>query len=136
MSLLSDLKQKASTLSPASKFISISGIFYMACGLTLLVWPGIIQTVYKDPPFAGHEEALARLVGFLIGIIGWLYFFAGRSNSRQFIAATIVERLIFVPIVLVSTAIAGVIPHTLITFAVVDPILALITWYFHSKTKD
>jgi len=135
MSLISDLKQSAPNLSKASKFLTITGIFYMLSGLNVLVWPGVSQTLYKDPPFAGQEQALFRLVGLLLLIVGWLYFFGGRTGGRQFVAAAILDRLILVPLVLVPLIISGVFPHTLSIFAILDPALALITWYLHSKSN-
>ena len=49
--------------------------------------------------------------------------FGGRSGSRQFVAASVVDRLVFVPAVPVPLAIAGVFPHLLVTFAILDPLL-------------
>jgi hypothetical protein len=64
-----------------------------------------------------------------VAIIGWLYFFGGRTGGRQFVAASVLDRLVFVPLVLVPTAAAGVFPHVMIAFAVLDPILALVAWH-------
>lgn len=135
MSLLSDLMQKPKNLSSASKFVSISGVFFMACGLSMLAWPGIDQMLFRDAPFAGNEEVLFRVIGFMLLVIGWLYFFGGRSNSRQFVAATVIYKIILTPLVLVPTALAGVVPHIALTFAILDPILAFIAWYLLSKSK-
>ncbi len=58
----------------------------------------------------------------------WLYVFGGRSGARQIVAASIVDRLVFVPIVLVPLAIKGVFPHLFITFAIFDALLAIGAW--------
>jgi hypothetical protein len=81
-----------------------------------------------DPPFIGHDDASTRLVGLLIAIIGWLDLFGGLSGRRQFVAATVVSRILFVPPVLVPLAMMGLAPHTLYTFAVLDPALAIGAW--------
>jgi hypothetical protein len=128
MSLLSDLTEAPAKLSAAAKFTSLCGLLYMASGLLLLAWPGAVQTLFVDPPFAGREEALVRVLGMVVAVIGWLYFFGGRTGGRQFVASTVLDRLVIVPIVLVPTAIAGVFPHVMLTFAVLDPALALIAW--------
>jgi len=93
----------------------------------------MVQTAFLDPPFIGHEEALMRLIGLLIAFIGWFYLFGGLSGSRQFVAATVVDRTLFVPPVLAPLAMTGLIPHTLYTFAVLDPLLAIGAWILLSR---
>jgi hypothetical protein len=134
MSLISDLRQRPATLSAAARFTSACGLLYLAGGLLLLVWPDAIQMVFQDPAFAAQERALARLLGLMLAIIGWLYFFGGRSGGRQFVAATVVDRLALVPLVLIPTALAGVFPHVLLTFAVLDPALALVAWWLLARS--
>ena len=133
MSLLSDLTGAPAGLPAASKFTSFCGAFYVAAGLLFLVWPGAVQALFLDPAFVGRDEALVRVVGMAVAIIGWLYFFGGRTGGRQFVAASVLDRLVFVPLVLVPTAAAGVFPHVMITFAVLDPTLALVAWYLLSR---
>jgi len=128
MSLLADLLEAPSNLSTASKFTSACGAFYMVSGLMLLAWPGAVQVLFLDPPFEAREEALTRVLGMVLAIVGWLYIFGGRSGGRQFVASTVLDRLVLVPLVLVPTAAAGVFPHIMLTFAVLDPVLALVTW--------
>jgi len=87
MSLLADLTTVPSSLPKASRFTVWCGFLYLVSGLTLLAWPGAVQTLFLDPPFAGRDEALVRLVGMLLAIVGWFYVFGGRSAARQFVAA-------------------------------------------------
>ena len=61
-------------------------------------------------------------------MIGWLYIFGGRSGARQFIAASVIDRLIFVPAVLIPLAIAGVFPRLFLIFTIVDALLAVGAW--------
>jgi pimeloyl-ACP methyl ester carboxylesterase len=68
--------------------------------------------------FAGHEQALMRVIGLTVAVIGWLYFFGGRSGARQFIAASVIDRLTFVPAVLIPLWIAGVFPRLFLTFTI------------------
>jgi LPXTG-motif cell wall-anchored protein len=44
------------------------------------------------------------------------------------VAASIVDRLLFVPLVLVPLALTGVFPHLLLSFAILDASLALGAW--------
>ena len=81
-----------------------------------------------DPPLVGNDEAYARLTGFLLAVVGWLYVFGGRSGGRQFVAATVVDRILFVPVPLLLLAHAGIEHNTLISFAILDPVLAIGAW--------
>ena len=129
MSLFGALCQSPQDLSAASRFTALNGIVYMGAGMLLLIWPGAVQTLFLDPEFVGRESALVRIVGMTVAIIGWFYFFGGRSGGRQIVAASVLDRIILVPLVLVPLAVAGVFPRLLLTFAILDPVLGLIAWY-------
>jgi hypothetical protein len=133
MSIVTDLLNKPHALPDASKYTVANGVFYILSGVSLLAWPGMIQAIFMDPPFTGHDEPLARLAGLLITTIGWLVLFGGRSGTRQFAAATVVSRILFVPPVLVTLAMTGLYPHILYTFAVLDPALAIGAWILLSR---
>jgi hypothetical protein len=135
MSFTSDLLETPPNRSSASKYTAINCLVYLGAGALLIVWPGAVQTLLFDGPFAGHEEALFRAVGMAVAVIGWLYLFGGRSGGRQFVSYTVLDRWILVPIVLVPIAIAGVFPHTFLAFALLDVALAVGTWVMlHRKT--
>ena len=68
------------------------------------------------------------MIGLTVAVIGWLYFFGGRSGARQFIAASVIDRLIFVPLVLVPLVLAGVFPRLFLTFTIADVLLAIGAW--------
>lgn len=136
MSLVADLKESPSTLATSSKFTSLNGILYLAAGFLLLVWPGAVQTLLRDPEFAGREAALVRLLGMTVAIIGWFYFFGGRSGGRQVVAASVLDRIVLVPLVLVPLAMAGVFPHLLLTFAILDPLLGLVAWVLLARERS
>jgi uncharacterized membrane protein len=86
-----------------------------------------------DRAFVGDEQGLIRVVGLTVVVIGWLYLFGGRSGARQVVAASVVDRLIFVPVVLVPLAIAGVFPHLLLAFAFLDVALAIGAWVIFGR---
>ena len=82
----------------------------------------------------GHEGALMRAIGLTIVVIGWLYVFGGRSGARQIVAASVIDRLVFVPLVLLPLAIAGVFPRLFVAFALLDASLAIGAWWLmHRK---
>ncbi len=135
MSLIADLKESPPNLSTSSKYTALNGIIYLASGALLMIWPGAVQTLLLDPDFVGHEAALVRVLGMAVAVIGWLYLFGGRSGGRQVVAASVLDRIILVPVVLVPTALAGVFPHLLTSFAILDPVLGLGAWWLLSREK-
>jgi hypothetical protein len=128
MSLITDLHDRPATLSTASGYTVLNGLIYIGSGALLLAWPGSVQTLFMERAFVGHEQALARVLGMTLAVIGWLYFFGGRTGGRQFVAASVLDRLVLVPAVLVPLAMAGVFPRLFGTFAVLDPALAIGAW--------
>jgi hypothetical protein len=133
ISLINELLEKPTNLSTASKYTAMNGFIYLAAGALLIVWPGLTQTLFMERAFVGDEQALMRVVGLTLVVIGWLYLFGGRSAARQAVAASVVDRLIFVPGVLVPLAIAGVFPHLLLAFAFLDVALAIGAWVIFGR---
>ena len=133
MPLIAELLATPHELPDASRYTVANGVLYMISGVTFLTAPGAVQAIFADPPFAGHDEASVRVVGLLIVTIGWLAMFGGLSGQRRFVAATVVSRILFVPAVLVPLAMAGLFPHTLYTFAALDPALAIGAWIYLSR---
>ncbi len=128
MALIKDLLEKPPNLSIASKYTALNGVVYLGTGALFIAWPGVTQTLFMDAAFVGHEGGLMRMIGLTLAVIGWLYLFGGRSGARQIVAASVVDRLVFVPVVLVPLAMAGVFPHLLVTLAILDPLLAVGAW--------
>ena len=128
MSFMSDLLEMPASRTTASKYTAMNGFIYLGLGALFLLWPDAVQTIFRDEPFTGHEGALFRVIGLTVMVIGWLYLFGGRSGSRQVVAASVLDRWILVPLVLVPIAIAGVFPHVLLAFALLDASLALGAW--------
>jgi len=136
MTLIADLKESPAILSTASKYTVLNGVLYLASGTLLMVWPGAVQTLFLDPGFAGHEAALMRVLGMTLAVIGWFYLFGGRSGGRQVVAASVLDRIILLPLVLVPTALAGVFPHTLWLFAILDPLLGSVAWFLLARGAE
>jgi hypothetical protein len=133
MSLLKTLMERPSALSKASLYTLMNGVLYMASGASMLLMPDVLRSIYMEPAFVGREEGLVRLIGMTITIIGWFYFFGGRTGARQIVAASILDRVILVPAVLVPLALIGVFPHLVLSFAVLDPLLAIGAWFLLHK---
>ena len=93
-----------------------------------MVWPGVVQTVLRDPAFVGQEEGLFRVIGAALVIVGWLCTMGGRTGSREMVAATVPDRVVFIPVVFVTLAMSGVFPHFLIAIAILDPVMGIGAW--------
>ncbi|HEX4984673.1 MAG TPA: hypothetical protein VFV71_01245 [Burkholderiales bacterium] len=135
MAFIDDLLARPGTLSAGSRYSVANGVIYLALGLMFIAWPGATQTLFMDRPFVGDEQALFRVLGLTVVVIGWLYVFGGRTGGRQFSAASVIDRWIFVPGVLVPLAIAGVFPHVLLAFAILDVTLAVGAWVLLRRTR-
>ena len=128
MSLFSTLMETPDRLSAASRYTVLNGWIYVGVGVLFIAWPGVAHAIFMERAFVGHEEGLMGMVGLTLVVIGWLYYFGGRTGAPSVTAASIVDRLIFVPSVLVPLALAGVFPTLLLAFAVLDPVLAIGAW--------
>ena len=113
MRLLTELLAKPANLPASSKYTAMNGIIYLSAGALLIFWPGATQAIFRERAFVGDEAALVRVMGLTLVVIGWLYLFGGRSGALQIVAASVVDRLVFVPAVLLPLAIAGVFPRLL-----------------------
>ena len=129
MSILRCLFDMPKQLGNASRFTILNGLLYMAAGALLMVWPGAVQTLFFENEFVGNESGLMRVIGMTVAIIGWFYFFGGRTGAKQIVAASVIDRIILVPLVLLPLVWNGVYPHLLLTLAILDPMLGLTAWY-------
>jgi hypothetical protein len=62
--------QKPPVLTLASRYTTLNGIGYLTIGTLLIVWPGVAQTIFRQPFFAGHEQALMRVIGLTVVVGG------------------------------------------------------------------
>jgi hypothetical protein len=134
MSFTSDLLETPPKLSSASQWTKMNGYIYLSLGGLFILWPGAVQAIFRDDPFAGHESALFRMLGLTIAVIGWLYLFGGRSGGRNFAPASVLDRWILVPAVGIPVALSGVFPHTILAFVLLDASLAVGAWILRRKS--
>ena len=119
-----------STKSWEVQYTALNGWIYLTIGVVLTLWPGALQTLFRDRPFVGSEQGLVRALGLAVVVIGWLYLFGGRHGSHHVVAASVIDRWIFVPLVALPLAYAGVFPHLMVAFTILDVSLATGAWAF------
>ncbi|MPR13534.1 hypothetical protein [Microvirga tunisiensis] len=73
MSLMKDLLERPFDQAITSKYTAMNGLIYLGVGTSVLIWPGMVQTVFRDAAFVGNEAALFRMVGMALMVIGWLF---------------------------------------------------------------
>ena len=134
MSLMKDLLERPFDQAITSKYTAMNGFIYLGLGALVLIWPGIVQTIFRDASFVGNEAALIRVMGMTVMVIGWLYLFGGLSGGRRIVAASVLDRVVLVLLVLVPLAIAGVFPRFLMAFALLDPTLGIGAWLLLSRS--
>ena len=134
MSFIRDILEQPAELGLPSKYLLWNGILYLGGGLLLVVWPGAIQTLFADSAFVGHEEGLMRVIGAALVVVGWLCVEGGRSGSRLMVASTVPDRVVFIPLVFVLLALAGVFPHFLIAVAILDLAMGIGAWVLLSRS--
>ena len=134
MNLINDLLEKPSSLTTASRYTAFNGVVYLIAGATLIIWPGVLQTLFREEAFRGprrRAHARDRSDDCRDRV---LYVFGGRSGARQIVAASVIDRLVFVPLVLLPLAIAGVFPRLFVAFTILDASLAIGAWWLiHRK---
>ena len=92
MSFFSDLLDKPANLSTASKYAAMNGFIYLAFGGLLIFWPGAVQTIFMDAPFAGKEEALFRVLGMTLSR-HWMALLIRRPFGRSTVRpASVLDR--------------------------------------------
>jgi hypothetical protein len=134
MSLIEDLLERPFDQALTSKYTAMNGLIYLAVGALVLLWPGIVQTIFRDAAFVGNEASLVRVMGMTVMVIGWLYLFGGLSGGRRIVAAGVLDRVVLIPLVLVPLVFMGVFPHFLLAFAVLDPTLGIGAWLLLSRS--
>ena len=51
MSLIKDLLERPFDQAITSKYTAMNGLIYLGFGALVLIWPGLVQTVFRDASF-------------------------------------------------------------------------------------
>ena len=123
-----------------SAFLVCQGACYCGTGVALAVWPGwvcrLLLTVGLGGPDATGDSAsvssagagMIRIAAVLLTGVGWLYIHGGLSERLHFLAATGLNRAVFVPFMTTMLAILGAHIPLCVLFGVLDPVLTMLTY--------
>ena len=120
--LLDRPTEKSSRLS---RYTEGCGYAYFVLGLFVFIWPAAPVKLALIKPFSGQEEGLVRLLGFVFAVVGYLYFFGGRTHQNAFGLATVVDRLL-VPFAFgFIYMVSDIELMLLLPVAIIDPLLGI-----------
>ncbi len=128
--------EKPANLTTASRYTVFNGFVYFGLGVLLILWPGAVQTLLGERAFVGDEQALFRVLGMTVAIIGYYLLIGGHSGSRQATAGSVIDRLTIVPLVLLPLVIEGVFPRFFVAIVIVDVALAISTWVILNRADE
>ena len=128
------------SITPTHRFLFLQGVLYAFAGLTFMILPtqgvylvtlGALSTESFEIDESGHPTELRMLqfTGYLVFLIGYFYMQGARENTLQFVAATTLNRLVFVPLLMLLLAIFGARIPLCILFGLLDPSLTALTLF-------
>jgi hypothetical protein len=104
----------------AARTVELFGWLCLAEGATMLFAPHFVAAVLHLPSLSDQATNYFRLAGLLVGGIGMLYVVSGRLNAIGFVFASLLDRPLVPPTMLVLWML-GIVPGTLaLAFALVD----------------
>ena len=112
-------------MSSAARSIQVFGAYLLLLAVALLLSPNTLLGVFGFPP---TDEVWIRVVGLLVGILGFYYWQAARAELRAFFAWTVPARLSALALFAAFVA-YGMAPPMLLSFGAVDATAALWTWW-------
>ncbi|MGH8728002.1 MAG: hypothetical protein ACREV9_07560 [Burkholderiales bacterium] len=106
--------------SRAAKTVEIFGWLVLAEGASMLFAPHFVASVLHMPELSEQAANFFRLAGLLAIGIGMLYVVSGRTNAEGFVFASLLDRPLVPPAMLVLWSL-GMIPAPLaLAFSIQD----------------
>lgn len=103
-------------MSSSKVSIAAFGVYVMLIGLTLILAPNLLLSVFGFPP---TQEIWIRVLGALALVLGYYYWACAKANVVDFYRATIIGRPLFALLCVGLVAFAGS-PWQLILFGLAD----------------
>ena len=83
------------------KFLEINGWIYFLVGLLYFLFPQLPTLINIHPALEGNDSGWVRYFGFMGLAMGYYFVFMGRSQSYSLAVATVLSRVLFVPLALI-----------------------------------
>ena len=119
---LIDLWKRPAKLSPLAMYIVSNGLLYGFMGLGLYAAPASILKMLTGP---SGDVGTLRVMGMMLGFIGWFYVMGGRTGATSFALSTVVDRLSILVFLGALVALGDVQLHMVAPFMILDPLLAV-----------
>ena len=110
-------------MSNAAKSIFVFNIYRITLGITLLVIPSVLMSLFG---LETENEFAFRLVGFMLVMLGGIYLQAARDELTKFFRFSVISRSL-VLLFFIVLAIFGIAKPILILFGVVELLGAIWT---------
>jgi len=120
--------------SRAGKSVEVFGYIMLAESLAVLLVPQLVAALLQLDPLSAQSATYFRIGGLLIGGLGMLYVISGRLNANGFIFASMIDRPLVPPTMLLLWSL-GIVPGTLaIAFSTLD--FGTFLWTFFAWRAD
>ena len=120
--------------SRAAKSVEIFGYIMLAESLAVLLVPELVAALLQLDPLSVQSATYFRIGGLLIGGLGILYVISGRLNANGFIFASMIDRPLVPPTMLLLWSLS-IVPGTLaLAFSTLD--FGTFLWTFFAWRAD
>lgn len=120
--------------SRAAKSVEIFGYVMLAESLAILLVPQLVASLLQLDPLSAQSTTYFRIGGLLIGGLGILYVISGRLSAHGFIFASMIDRPLVPPTMLLLWVL-GIVPGTLaMAFSTLD--FGTFLWTFFAWRAD
>jgi mono/diheme cytochrome c family protein len=111
---------RAEGLTRAARSVEAFGWLDLVLGTIILLAPYWVESVLHLPPLTAQGANYLRLAGLLVSGLGMLYVVSGRLNATGFVFASLLDRPLVPPVMLILWSL-GILPGALaLAFAVAD----------------
>lgn len=112
-------------MDAAAKSLAVFGAYLLLNAVGLIFTPNTVLGLFG---VASTTEPWIRVLGLVVGVIGYYYVFSAKNGLRTFYPATVHAR-IAAAFVFLGLVVAGLGPWQLLIFGAVDLLAALWTYF-------
>ena len=117
-------------MSHAAFSLKVFASYLLILGVLLVFAPNLLLTTFGFP---ATSEVWIRVLGFVVVNLAVYYWFAAKSEAKQFFQASVYTRA-FILLAFVALAVLGLAQPMLVLFGAIDTLGGL--WTFISLRRD